>query len=109
MNQLFLHGLGQTPASWDAVLRQLGCEETALCPDLAAMVSSEEATYGNLYHSVVRICKGCTKCDCTCCLRNLVIPKIFHTFVFILSTVRQSYFNTYRLLPFVFRYNFTVP
>lgn len=58
MKQFFLHGLGQTPSSWDAVLRQLGCEETALCPDLAAMVSSEEATYGNLYRSVVGICKN---------------------------------------------------
>lgn len=51
----FLHGLGQTPASWDKVLAQLELEN-AVCPDLAALCRGRQATYTGLYESLSGLC-----------------------------------------------------
>lgn len=58
MKQVYIHGLGQTPASWEPVLHLLDTSSDAICPDLTKMVSAEDATYSTLYHSFTRFCDG---------------------------------------------------
>ena len=38
MSVVYLHGLGQTPAGWESVLRVLGQESGGLCPDLFGLI-----------------------------------------------------------------------
>ncbi len=57
MNPIFLHGLGQTPASWDKTIACLNLDR-ADCPDLRALVSGGEATYQNLYAAFSARCDG---------------------------------------------------
>lgn len=56
MKQVYVHGLGQTPASWDQVLQRLGKRTDCVCPDLTKMTSAEETTYPNLYRAFARLC-----------------------------------------------------
>ena len=49
MPVVMLHGLGQTPASWDAVARSLGNESVR--PELFALLRGGEAVYENLYRA----------------------------------------------------------
>ena len=45
MSVVYLHGLGQTPASWESVLRVLGQESGGLCPDLFGLIRGKEVCY----------------------------------------------------------------
>lgn len=54
MTTIFLHGLGQTPAGWDAVIRELGGE----APDLFAPVRGGTASYGEIYRSFSGYCEA---------------------------------------------------
>lgn len=56
MRQLYVHGLGQTPDSWKAVLDGLGAPGDCLCPDLAELASGEGLTYSQLYGAFSRYC-----------------------------------------------------
>lgn len=56
MKQVYVHGLGQTPDSWDSVLRLLELPEDCVCPDLAKLVSAQETTYPNLYNAFAQLC-----------------------------------------------------
>lgn len=56
MHWIFLHGLGQTPASWEKVLDKMGTREESLCPDLAAMCQEERTAYPDLYQGLCRVC-----------------------------------------------------
>ena len=56
MKQIFVHGLGQTPASWEPVLRLMGSGPDCLCPDLTGLVSTGEATYPALFRAFARLC-----------------------------------------------------
>ena len=56
MSVVYLHGLGQTPASWEAVLRVLGQESGGLCPDLFGLIRGKEVCYENLYQAFSRYC-----------------------------------------------------
>lgn len=47
MHNIFLHGLGQTPTSWDQVLSFLE-EEQIDCPNLFSFVKERAATYDNI-------------------------------------------------------------
>lgn len=58
MKQIFVHGLGQTPASWDKTILALGGREPPVCPDLAGLVRGREASYDNLYQAFSRLCAG---------------------------------------------------
>lgn len=58
MNPIFLHGLGQTPASWDKTVACLGLENRADCLDLQSLVSGGEVTYQNLYAAFSAHCDG---------------------------------------------------
>ena len=53
MSVVYLHGLGQTPASWAAVLRVLGQESGGLCPDLFGLIRGKEVCYENLYQGML--------------------------------------------------------
>lgn len=58
MQQIFVHGLGQTPACWDRTILTLDGSEPPLCPDLAGLVRGREASYDNLYRAFSRLCAG---------------------------------------------------
>lgn len=51
MKQVYIHGLGQTPDSWNNVILQMNAAEHSICPNLAELVRGKEATYQNLYSS----------------------------------------------------------
>ena len=64
-NYIFLHGLGQTAASWDKVFSVLRIPDP-VCPDLFSMLKGQNINYPNLfkqfekkcneYHGKVNIC-----------------------------------------------------
>lgn len=56
MKQLYIHGLGQTPAVWHPVLRLLNAPADCAEPDLASLVCNQPATYANLYSAFARLC-----------------------------------------------------
>ena len=56
MQQIYLHGLGQTPASWDKVIKQLKTAEYSVCPDLSGMLQGNDVTYKNLYEGFSKSC-----------------------------------------------------
>lgn len=49
MTTVFLHGLGQTPKSWDNVIGLPPMDEDTRCPDLMGLLNGKEANYQNLY------------------------------------------------------------
>lgn len=55
MSTVLLHGLGQTPESWNAVSRALGTK--VRCPALFALPRPSEVTYGNLYRALDAYCE----------------------------------------------------
>ena len=59
MEQVYLHGLGQTPASWEKVTSRPTLAKHSLCPDLAQLLQGKEATYQNLYAAVSALCSRC--------------------------------------------------
>ena len=56
MKYIFLHGLGQTPDSWNKVLKELHSPETALCPNLAKLMPDGTADYPSLYTAFSALC-----------------------------------------------------
>lgn len=56
MYPIYLHGLGQKPASWDAVITRLGLAENSVCPDLMELCQGKQVTYQNLYEGVSGVC-----------------------------------------------------
>ncbi|MCM1024026.1 MAG: alpha/beta hydrolase [Prevotella sp.] len=58
MKRIFLHGLGQTPDSWEKTAELLNSPENNICPDLAALLDGREASYANLYAAFSEFCGG---------------------------------------------------
>lgn len=56
MKQIYIHGLGQTPESWDTVIMQMNTAEDSICPNLAEMVKGKETSYQNLYSAFAALC-----------------------------------------------------
>lgn len=56
MRPIFLHGLGQTPASWKKTIAQLEFAECCVCPDLAELCKGEQVSYQTLYEGFSKIC-----------------------------------------------------
>ena len=56
MKYIFLHGLGQTPDSWNRVLGYLNAPTNSICPDLAKLVHGREAKYSDLYAAFSALC-----------------------------------------------------
>lgn len=67
MRYLFLHGLGQQPDSWDAVLAACALRGEVECPDLAAWLRAGDGTYAGLYRTFAAACaQGGTAPVCLC-------------------------------------------
>lgn len=56
MHTILLHGLGQTPASWDAVLAAWTPASPPLRPSLAELLQGGEARYDRLYQAFSAFC-----------------------------------------------------
>lgn len=54
MGKVFIHGLGQTPENWDAVLSVIG--EKCICPNLIEGVRNQNVNYKNLYKAFSKFC-----------------------------------------------------
>ena len=58
MTQVYIHGLGQTPASWGPLLERLDTPPERVCPDLTELVSAGAAVYPALFRAFARYCDG---------------------------------------------------
>ena len=58
MTQVYIHGLGQTPASWGPLLERLDAPPERVCPDLTELVSAGAAVYPALFRAFARYCDG---------------------------------------------------
>ena len=56
MTTVFLHGLGQTAASWDETIALLPEAGDYRCPELPELLCGKEATYQNLYAALEEYC-----------------------------------------------------
>ncbi len=56
MKNIFIHGLGQTPASWEKTIAAMTSVEDCLCPDLTQVLYGKEAVYANLYQAFSTYC-----------------------------------------------------
>lgn len=56
MGKVFVHGLGQKPESWNAVLTFIGEEEGSVCPNLVEGVKNQNVNYNNLYKAFSELC-----------------------------------------------------
>lgn len=56
MKYIFLHGLGQTPSSWNDVVKFIDNPADVLCPDLALLLRDREINYSNLYTAFSEYC-----------------------------------------------------
>lgn len=54
MKQVYLHGLGQTAASWDETLLHLGGAEQSVRLHLPELLGDAEPSYANLYEAFAR-------------------------------------------------------
>lgn len=56
MHPVYIHGLGQTPASWEGLIAQLGVAECSVCPNLIEICQGGQATYKILYEGFSKMC-----------------------------------------------------
>ena len=56
MKQIYVHGLGQTPDSWERIVAQLAAAGNRVCPDLSELVRGNEVSYKNLYAAFSDVC-----------------------------------------------------
>ena len=57
MKFIFLHGLGQTAASWRPTIETMGDEFEIFCPDLLDWCKDREACYSDLYQGLEEYCR----------------------------------------------------
>lgn len=58
MKQIYIHGLGQTADSWNAVTEKVNMDGEIICPNLAEMVEYKQTTYSNLYDEFSELCNS---------------------------------------------------
>ena len=56
MKTIFLHGLGQSSYSWNAVIKGMKQPSHILCPDLYSMVCDDDICYSHLYKAFTQYC-----------------------------------------------------
>ncbi len=57
MKHILLHGLGQTPSSWEHTVQVMGNHADILCPDLSDWLRGKEPCYANLYQALEAYCE----------------------------------------------------
>lgn len=58
MMNIFIHGLGQTPSSWEQTLALLGGAKESVCPHLPELIRGKPATWQNLYAAFAHYCNA---------------------------------------------------
>lgn len=58
MKKVYVHGLGQTSASWDQVVSQLAASDDRVCINLADLLHGKEVNYSNLYNAFAALCNS---------------------------------------------------
>ena len=58
MKQIFVHGLGQTPASWEPFLDLVDTSMDCVCPDLTKLLPAGEAAYSEFFRAFSGFCNG---------------------------------------------------
>lgn len=58
MAQVFVHGLGQTPAAWEPIAGLPELTEPCLCPDLAQLIGEGPADWDRLYSEFEKVCNA---------------------------------------------------
>ena len=66
MTTVFLHGLGQTGASWNKTIALLPNENVCLCPNLSELLVGKQATFQNLYAGFESYCDRISGTFCLC-------------------------------------------
>ena len=66
MTTIFLHGLGQTGASWNETIALLPNENVCLCPNLSELLVGKQATFQNLYAGFESYCDRISGTFCLC-------------------------------------------
>lgn len=66
MTTVFLHGLGQTGASWDETIALLPNENVCLCPNLSELLVGKQASFQNLYAGFESYCDRISGTFCLC-------------------------------------------
>ena len=56
MGKVFVHGLGQTPESWNAVLSSMDETEKCVCLNLLESAKNQNVNYKNLYNAFLELC-----------------------------------------------------
>lgn len=56
MGKVFVHGLGQTPEGWNAVLSSMDVTEKCVCLNLAESAKNQKVNYKNLYNVFLELC-----------------------------------------------------
>ncbi|MFW5651117.1 MAG: alpha/beta fold hydrolase [Acetivibrio ethanolgignens] len=56
MADIFIHGLGQSPVSWEETISGLDTATDIYCPDLSEMLKNKEISYMNLYTAFSKYC-----------------------------------------------------
>lgn len=60
MKSIFVHGLGQTPSSWEKTMENMLVQSDKSAPHLFDMIRSKESIYTNLYTAFSTYCDGCS-------------------------------------------------
>lgn len=60
LTTIFVHGLGQTPAAWNGVLRRLSLEDPQ-CADLPALLNGQTALYETLRRNFEASCQAASE------------------------------------------------
>lgn len=58
MQLVFIHGLGQTPSSWEKTIEHMTIDVNCVCPDLPRMLHNQTIHYTNLYGAFSEYCNG---------------------------------------------------
>ena len=56
MGKILVHGLGQTPESWNKVLSSMDDTGKCVCPNLIEGVKNQNVDYENLYKAFSELC-----------------------------------------------------
>ena len=56
MVNIFVHGLGQTPVSWNKTINNIEQLDNFYCPNLCEMLKNETVSYSALYSSFAEYC-----------------------------------------------------